>query len=479
MASFVDRFGLWTAEQERAAQALVHRLKTDGIELVRFSFADQHGILRGKTLVVDEAISVLRDGVNMTSTLLAKDTAHKTVFPVFTTGGGFDFAGMQGGADFIMVADPSTFKVLPWANKTAWLLCDTFMPDGKPSPLGTRQILQRALTQLDDFGLDCIAGLEVEFHVFRKEDVRMELAHSGQPGEPPAVSLLTHGYQYLTEHRYDSVDKVMELLRSTLQGLELPLRSLEIEMGPSQFELTFGPTCGMNPADSMMLLRSAVKQVCQRHGYHATFMCRPRIPNVASSGWHLHQSLRDKKTGKNVFIPTQEGEDLSPVGMHYLGGLLEHAAASTLLASPTINGYRRFRPFSLAPDRAAWGRDNRGAMMRVLGGVGQAGTRIENRVGEPTANPYLYLASQVFSGVDGMRRKLNPGASADAPYETPAELLPRSLTDAMARLRQDDYLCEQLGERFVNYYCHIKDAEIARFNLEVSDWEHREYFDLF
>jgi glutamine synthetase len=293
------------------------------------------------------------------------------------------------------------------------------------------------------------------------------------------VSLLTHGYQYLTEHRYDSVDKVMELLRSTLQGLELPLRSLEIEMGPSQFELTFGPTCGMNPADSMMLLRSAVKQVCQRHGYHATFMCRPRIPNVASSGWHLHQSLRDKKTGKNVFIPTQEGEDLSPVGMHYLGGLLEHAAASTLLASPTINGYRRFRPFSLAPDRAAWGRDNRGAMMRVLGGVGQAGTRIENRVGEPTANPYLYLASQVFSGVDGMRRKLNPGASADAPYETPAELLPRSLTDAMARLRQDDYLCEQLGERFVNYYCHIKDAEIARFNLEVSDWEHREYFDLF
>jgi len=272
---------------------------------------------------------------------------------------------------------------------------------------------------------------------------------------------------------------VMELLRKTLQGLDLPLRSLEIEFGPSQFELTFGPTIGMAPADAMVLLRSAIKQVCQRNGYHATFMCRPRIPNVCSSGWHLHQSLRSKTTGANVFIPEAAGPTLSPMGEHYLGGLLAHACASTVLASPTINGYRRYRPFSLAPDRAIWARDNRGAMLRVLGGAGQAATRIENRVGEPTANPYLYLASQVFSGLDGLRRKLDPGPSADAPYETPAEQLPRSLGDALRSLRGDAYLCEQLGQRFVDYLCHIKEAEIARFNLEVSEWEQREYFDLF
>lgn len=479
MASFVDRFGLYTADQERAAQEVARRIEAEGLEVVRFAFADQHGVLRGKTLVAGEAIAALRSGVNMTSTLLAKDTSHKTVFPVFTAGGGFDFEGMQGGADFTMVADPATFHVLPWARKTGWLLCDTYLANGQPSPLGTRQILQRAVRELEGLGYDFVAGLEVEFHVFRKTDAHMELADSGQPGRPPEVALLSHGYQYLTEHRYDGIDDTMELLRSTLVALGLPLRSLEVEMGPSQFELTFGPTAGVMPADLMMLLRSAIKQVCARNGLHATFMCRPRIPNVCSSGWHLHQSLRSRATGRNAFIPDTEGQALSPLGMHYLGGLLEHGAASTLLASPTVNGYRRFRSHSLAPDRAAWGRDNRGAMLRVLGGVGDNGSRIENRLGEPTANPYLYLASQIFSGLDGMRRQLDPGPSADVPYETEAEALPRSLPDAMARLQADRYLCDCLGQRFVNYYCHIKNAELERFNLEVSEWEQREYFNLF
>ncbi|NMG36080.1 glutamine synthetase [Azoarcus sp. TTM-91] len=479
MASFVDRFDVWTAEQAAAADEVIRRIDADGLELVRFAFPDQHGVLRGKTLVAAEAKSALRSGVNMTTTLLAKDTSHKTVFPVFATGGGFDFEGMQGGADFTMVADPATFKVLPWANRTGWLLCDMFMSDGRPSPLSTRNILRRAVQRLDAHGLEFVAGLEVEFHVFRLDDKRMNLADSGQPGTPPAVSLLSHGHQYLTEQRYDDVDAVMELLRANLQGLGLPLRSLEIEFGPSQFELTFGPTVGLAPADAMVLLRSAVKQVCRRHGYHATFMCRPKIPNVMSSGWHLHQSLRHKGSGTNAFIPEAAGQDLSDAGRHYLGGLLSHACASAALASPTINGYRRYRPFSLAPDRAVWGRDNRGAMLRVLGGVGDAGTRIENRIGEPTANPYLYLASQLFSGLDGLERRLDPGPSADAPYETPAEQLPRTLGDALECLRADAYLCEQLGQRFVDYLCHIKHAEIARFNLEVSEWEHREYFEMF
>src|SRR5690606_10242769 len=257
----------------------------------------------------------------------------------------------------------------------------------------------------------------------------------GQPGVPPEVSLLSHGYQYLTEQRYDASEELMELLRTTMQGLKLPVHSMEIEFGPSQFELTFGPMLGLLAADAMVLLRSAIKQVCHRHGYHATFMCRPRIPNVMSSGWHLHQSLLDKSTGQNVFIPQEQGQDLSPVGRHYLAGLLEHAVGAAALSTPTINGYRRYRQFSLAPDRASWGRDNRGAMLRVLGGVGQAATRIENRVGEPSANPYLYIASQVFSGVDGMRRQLTPGPGADEPYDTPAAALPRSLGDALQALQ--------------------------------------------
>lgn len=479
MESFVERFGLWSAEQRAQADEVTARLQAGEVDVVRFAWPDQHGLLRGKTLVASAAKGALREGVNLTSTLLAKDTSHRTVFPVFSAGGGFDSPGMQGGADFTVVADPATFRVLPWAPRTGWILCDAYTADGSPCPFGTRQILQRAIAGLDALGLEFVAGLEVEFHVFKLDDPCLDLAHAGQPGEPPRVSLLTQGHQYLTELRYDRVESLMELLRANLAALGLPLHSLEIEFGPSQFELVFGPTVGLVPADTMVLLRSAIKQICQRHGYHATFMCRPRIPNVMSSGWHLHQSLRRRSDGRNAFMPEREGQALSDIGLHYLAGLKAHARGAAALASPTINGYRRYRPFSLAPDRASWARDNRGAMLRVLGGPGQSATRIENRVGEPTANPYLYLASQIFSGLDGVRGQLDPGPSADAPYETEADPLPRTLNDALAALRADTVLAEQLGPRFVDYYCHIKEAEIARFNLEVSEWEHREYFDMF
>jgi glutamine synthetase len=479
MTTFVDRHGLWTAAQEAQARDVDARLDAGDVDVVRFAWPDQHGILRGKTLVAGAARNALRDGVNLTSTLLGKDTSHRTVVPVFARGGGFAVEGLQGGADFTIVPDPSTFRTLPWAPRTGWVLCDAYMPEGKPCPYGTRQILQRAVHQAEGLGLEFVAGLEVEFHVFRLDDPSLRLADSGQPGEPPHVSLLTHGHQYLTELRYDGVDDLMELLRSQLSALGLPLHSLEVEFGPSQFELVFGPTAGVAPADTMVLLRSAVKQICRRHGYHATFMCRPRIPNVMSSGWHLHQSLRRRKDGSNAFMPEREGQYLSELGMHYLAGLKAHACGTAALASPTINGYRRYRPFSLAPDRASWARDNRGAMLRVLGGAGQAASRIENRIGEPTANPYLYLASQLFSGLHGIEARLDPGPSADAPYETAADPLPRSLREALVCLRNDTALVEQLGQVFVDYYAFIKEAEIERFNLEVSEWEQREYFDIF
>ena len=118
-------------------------------------------------------------------------------------------------------------------------------------------------------------------------------------------------------------------------------------------------------------------------------------------------------------------------------------------------------------------------MLWVIGRPGDAGARIENRIGEPAANPYLYFASQLHSGLDGMQRKLAPPPAADTPYEAKAELLPRTLAEALAALRADDYLKRALGESFVDYYCRMKDAEIARHQLEVSEWEQREYFDLF
>ncbi|MFH1343787.1 MAG: glutamine synthetase family protein [Pseudomonadota bacterium] len=477
--SFVDRHGLWSAEQKDAAARLRRIVDEQNLEVIRLSFPDQHGILRGKTLIAGEAVRSLENGCSITTTMFAKDTSHKTVFPVFTAGGGFGMPEMQGAADVLMIPDPLTFRTLPWAPGTGWLLCDVHFADGRPVPFATRNLYRTALSDLGKRGYDFVAGLEVEFHVFKLEDPRMAPEDAGQPGQPPEVSLLSHGYQYLTEQRYDEMEPVLEIIRRDVLALGLPLRSVEVEFGPSQCEFTFQPTVGLMPADSMVLFRSAVKQICHRHGYHATFMCRPKIPNVVSSGWHLHQSIVSRATGENAFMTKDENAILSDFGRCYLGGLLKHARASTVFTTPTINGYKRYRSYSLAPDRAIWGRDNRGAMIRVLGGPGDPATRLENRVGEPAANPYLYMTSQILSGLDGVDRALDPGPSADTPYESSADLLPKSLREAVFALKEDPFFRHAMGATIVDYYTHIKNAEIERFQAEVSDWEQREYFEMF
>ena len=475
--TLVERAGLWTEDRKTATREAERRLRAGEMSVVRLAFADQHGILRGKTLAASEIDAALKNGVGFTTTMLLKDTSHRTVFPVWQPGGGFGMKELEGAADVVMLPDPSTFHALPWAPHSGWMLCDIFLADGRPMPLCTRQLYRSTLKTLGERGYDFVAGLEVEFHLFKLEKPKLGLADAGQPGEPPEVSLLNQGYQYLTEQRYDEMDPILEILRTNLTDLGLPLRSFEVEYGPSQVEFTFRTGIVLEPADTMVLFRSATKQIAQRNGYHATFMCRPKLPNVMSSGWHLHQSLRDRKTHANAFA--DPAEPLSATGRHYMAGLLEHARAAAAFSTPTLNGYKRYRPFSLAPDRAIWGRDNRGVMVRLLGGPGDPATHLENRVGEPAANPYLYMASQVVCGLDGLERKLDPGPSADTPYEAKAPLLPRSLADALAALHEDKALRAGLGDFFVDYYLHLKQAEIDRFSLEVSDWEQREYFSLF
>ncbi|TYO64096.1 glutamine synthetase [Bradyrhizobium hipponense] len=477
--TFVARHALWSEEHKDAATRMRRIVEEKNLEVIRLGFPDQHGILRGKTIIASEAIASLESGCSITTTMLAKDTSHRTVFPVFTAGGGFGMKEMEGAADVLMVADPTTFRVLPWAPATGWVLCDLYFNDGRPVPFATRGLYRKVLNELASRGHDFVAGLEVEFHIFKLDDVHMRAEDAGQPGTPPSVSLLSHGYQYLTEQRFDQMEPVLEILRRDVLALGLPLRSVEVEFGPSQCEFTFQPKKGMEPADNMVLFRSAVKQIAHRHGYHATFMCRPKLPNLFASGWHLHQSIISRASGENLFMANAGSEPLSAFGRAYLAGLLDHARAATVFTTPTINGYKRYRSYSLAPDRAIWGRDNRGVMIRVLGAAGDAATRLENRVGEPAANPYLYMASQVLSGLDGIDRKLDPGPSADTPYETKAPLLPKSLRDAVAALKDDPFFREKLGGEFVDYYTHIKNAEIDRFLAEVTDWEHREYFEMF
>jgi glutamine synthetase len=463
---FVIKHDLWTSEQTAAAADVEERINE--IDVVRFAFSDAHGVVRGKTLVAAEAVKALRTGVTCTETMVLKDLSGHTAFPIFAPNG-------DGAGDMVMVADPTTFHVLPWAPHSGWILCDLYRPDGSPHPFSTRALMRRMLTRLAEHGYVWRAGLEVEFQLFKYADRQPPSDDIAMPGPPPNVVPLNHGYQYLTELRYDAIDPLLEKLRLGLQGLGLPLRSLEIEFGPSQLEVTFGATTGMAPADTMLLFRNATKQIFAREGYLASFMCRPQFPHVASSGWHLHHSIEDSTTGEALF-PHPDG--LSAIAGGWLGGLLRHACAAAAFSTPTINGYKRYRPNSMAPDHAVWAYDNRAAMVRVIGGKGDPATHFENRVGEPAANPYLYMASQIAAGLDGAAAGLDPGPPSDTPYATEATGLPRTLLEAIAALRNSACFRHAFGDPFIDYYTALKEFEINRFLSDVTDWEQREYFEL-
>ena len=474
---FVERHQLYSDDQVAAAQGILERIERDGLRAVRVVFADQHGLTRGKTVAASELGAVLRDGLTVVSTLLSKDTSGTTVYSAFSPDGGLGIAEMAGAGDMVMVPDPETFRVLDWAPGTGWLLCDLRFTNGAVVPLCGRGLLRAALERAAGLGFAAKFGAELEFHVFRAPEPGHPAVR--EPGRPGGLEPLNAGYQLLSEDRADALEPLMTIFTEQLLRLGLPLRTLEVEYGPSQLEVTLNPEIGVRAADTVLLLRGALKQVARRHGYQVTFMCRPLIPRVFSSGWHLHQSLVRESSGENAFVPGDPGAVLSDTGRHYLAGQLRHARAASAFAVPTINGYKRFKTYSLAPDRVTWASDNRAALLRVTGSAEDGSTHLENRVGEPTANPYLYLASQLTAGLRGIEQGLELGPAADEPYETDAPRLPATLGAALQALTEDTEFAEALGKQFVDYYLGIKHHELARFHAEVTDWEQREYFDLF
>jgi len=478
---FITRHGLYTDEQREAIPRLKAEIERLKLRTIRIAWCDQHGLVRGKHVMAHDFLLALRNGIDFQTATLFMDTANNLAAPMFAKhGGGIGVASLCGGPDAILVPDPLTFQVLPWAPGTGWILSEMYLNSGEPVPFDTRALFKRLLAQTRAKGYDWVGGLEVEFYICKLEDRMLKPEQSGWPPDPPKVSAIAHGFQYLTEERQDEIDPILQMLHDNLAQLGLPLRTMEDEWGPGQCEFTFDPTRGVTSADQMVLFRTATKQLCRRHGYHATFMTRPGLPNFFSSGWHLHQSLCDLNTGTNLFANMSGSDDvLSPLGRHFVGGLLAHAAPGCVFSTPTINGYKRYRPNSFAPDRITWASENRAAMIRVLGGPGDRASHIENRAGEPCANPYLYMGSQLVAGMDGVARQLDPGPLEETPYESANAKLPRSLMDATAALRDSKVFREGFGDAFVEYMLLLKQSEIDRFLQHVTDWEHREYFEMF
>lgn len=484
---FVERHELWSEEQYAAAAQLRRVVDEVGIDRVRVAFVDQHGVLRGKTVTLEALPAALRDGIRVPSSLLLKDTSGRSVFPVFAAQVGVGVEGFSGAGDLVLVPDPLTFRPLPWSPGTALVLCDLYFPHGEPVPFCTRSILRGMLEDLRARGYALTLGIELEFHVFGADAPLTEanVSAPGEPGHVASATPTTRGSQLLHEDALDELDDLVCALHTGLTLLDLPLRSIELEFGPSQLEVTLGPQDALRAADEVVLCRAGIRQICRRAGYRATFMSRPAGAQTASAGWHLHQSLRELQSGRSIFTDadSEPGSQLgygvlSALGGSYLAGLLAHAPAAVVFTTPTVNGYKRYQPQSLAPDRIVWGIDNKGAMVRAIGGLGTPEARLENRSGEPAANPYLYVASQLVSGLDGIDRELDPGPPTEDPYGAGARRLPRSLGQALDALSEDQVFRAGLGEQVVGWYTALKRAEFQRYLDHVSDWEQREYYAL-
>jgi glutamine synthetase len=491
---FVRKHGLWSEDQYHRASAIKARIEQDKLKLVRVAWADPHGASRAKTLTIPAFLGALENGHNINVATTTLDASGGRIFASFTRGGGMGLDEMTGSPNLIIVPDPATFRVLPWEPEVGWVLCDEYFTSGAPFHFSPRQLLRKQVDRLSSRNLRSVVGLEIEWYLLGFAEQHLTGEHVGGPGvkgRAPSCYPVEPGFSLHSESNMDLMHKPLAALADAFEKLALPLRSIENEWGPGQLECTFAPREALEAADNVVLFRTATRQLSRRMGYLATFMSRPGINGFCSSGWHLHQSLVDAASGDNAFMPKADGQLLSPLGQSYLGGLMHHALAATVFANPTINGYRRFRANSLAPDRVAWCSDHRGVMLRVLGGVDNPASRIENRVGEPSANPYLYILSQIVAGLDGIENKRDPGPPDTDPYTTNHPMLPKSLKDALVLMENDPLFRSEFGSTFVDYYVRLKQAEIARYDKFVAEqnidpasddtttWEQDEYFDFF
>jgi glutamine synthetase len=482
-------------------KACLARVREAGLEQVRVAWGDLHGTFRGKTLVLDAtgnaespALEALRaafdEGVGFVSTILLKDTSDHTAFKVFDPEAPVALPGLRGANNLFLLPDPTSLVVLPWAAKTGWLRAEPLFADGTEVAIDPRRVLQHAVAALARRGLALVCGLEVEFHIYRIVDDHLAAEFAAWPAEPPALRLLHPGYNLLAENWADLAHEALTLVRANALALGLPLRSLEVELGPSQFEAVFGAVDALAAADQMLLFRNGIRQALRRAGYHASFVCRPPLPHAIASGWHLHQSLARLSDGGNVTRregPTDAGgsgarQVLSDVGAQWLAGLLAHARGMAALCAPTIPAYSRYQGSVMAPQAALWARDNRGVMLRVVGEPGVAGgdpaTRIENRLGEPMANPYLYIAAQIFAGLDGLDRRLEPPPATATPYAAAPVMLPTSLGEALDALAADPVMQQGLGVPLARVIETVKQQELARLAAaeDREAWLRREYF---
>src|SRR5580658_4111849 len=432
----------------------LEQLRAAGVDVVRVSYPDLIGVDRGRDVLIDQVPSATEHGL-----AFCRAVYHTSpMADVVPVAGGLD----QGLPDISVVPDLSTLTSLPWEPQVAWCLADAFLPDGSPAPEDPRHVARQVADRISGLGYELVCGPELEFFVCERGADGQWQRYANEPGNV-----------YVVGRKGDPQGLLLHMLRQ-LRDAELGVTAANHEFSPGQFEINLGHSELADAADRSFRLKSAVQEIARHRGLLATFMAKP-FNDEGGSGFHVHISINDA-SGANVFGDPDGPDGLSPTARYAIGGVLRHARALSALLNPTVNSFKRFGPDTLAPWLIDWGLDNRSAMVRIPPERGSA-ARMEVRLGDATANPYLIMAALGAAVCLGLQDKVEPPERLEGYGYDPARSarLPTALTGALDALAADRELTAVLGEHFTASFLAYKRNEVERFERFVTDWEFREY----
>ena len=403
---------------------------------------------------------------------------------IFTSGAGFAGFAVAGlgigphGQEFMAVGAPADVRPVAWMPGTAVVTCDGHV-GGKPHALDSRVIAKKALAAFRaETGLEFFTGLEPEFFLLRKTEGGYTVATESESLDKPC-----YDFKHLS-----SVAPFLTELRAALDAADIDVYQIDHEDANGQFEMNFTYANALKTADHLIYFKMAASAIARKHGMLCSFMPKP-FAERSGSGLHMHMSA-GKAFGDNAFEDAgdKRGMQLSPLAYHFLGGLMAHAPALTAIAAPSYNSYKRLvsrgsrSGATWAPVHIAYGNNNRTAFVRI------PGARLELRLPDAASNPYLLTAAVLYAGLDGVKRKLDPGAPVNENLYTmdAAALkargvgrLPGSLSEALAALEGDAVMREGFGGAFVEEYLDVKHAECDDLALKISPAEFQRYVDFY
>lgn len=453
-------------ERETLELKQLRSMVADGaIDTVVVAFPDNQGRLMGKRVMGGYFVDVVAEGSAEACNYLLAADVDMNPLPGYRS-----FNWDQGYGDFSLVPDLATLRLLPWLEKTAFVVCD-LVDEGSREPVevSPRRILRQQEARAADLGFTVKIGAELEFFLFK--DSYAEATAKRYHGLVPHSDVV-EDYHILQTTRDEYV---IRDIRNGIQAAGVPVEFSKGEAGKGQHEINLVYADATEMADRNTIYKNAAKEIADQHGRSVTFMAKYDMDEVGSS-CHVHSSLWDQD-GRSVMWDDEAEHHLSPTFRHWLGGLVHASKELTLLFAPTVNSYKRFQPDSWAPTALAWGIDNRTCGLRLVG-HGQ-GYRVESRIPGADVNSYLAFAGVIAAGLWGIEHQLDPGdPSMGNAYTDPnVEHIPSTIVEAIELFRHSEVARWAFGDDVHHHILNSAEQEWAAFNRTVTDWELRRNFE--